>query len=889
MVKELKFGKGSKTAIGSLFIIIALVISVFPLTQGTPYPYIFDPVKGLWEEPVRAGYSNDVKVPGLTGKVTVVIDKDGVPHIYADNEKDLFTAVGWVQARFRLFEMDLMRRIVAGRLSEFFGNETLNQDKFMRNLQLYESAVASVNLMKHMAKYDTNVAKALEMMEAYTNGVNDYIKWAEDHNSIPIEYKLLGVKPEPWKLSDSAAVAKLIVYDLSYDDSDVGRFYLALANGPQILVDFNMINQSFNEPIIHGNHFWDHVKNFKGMEFKYNYTYINPETFHPHTIIRSFKGPIATPNIIAVTPMNLSKTVDKLLDITRCSGASNNWVVSGNITQYGYPLLANDPHLSLMVPPIWIEMHLVSKDTGLNVYGVAFPGVPFIIIGRTLHTAWGFTDSFIDVVDWYYYKWNSQGEYYYNGHWLKPMEKVETIKVKEGSHYKLVRITVKSTVQGPLFEKDFRGKQVLYAVQWTGLKPSLVPVWAYVMDHSESIWDFLSSQQYFDAAIQNAVVADDKGNILYSPTGLIPVRDNIPILKNGNVKIVNYGELPFNGSADEGKWVGYISFPYIPRLLNPSWGYVATANNRILAYGLYPWELQSYYCDHYRHYRIEELLNKYKAKGISVEDMMSIQKDIKSSAMADIIPTLIKLAEKRPDKLTNIDKEVLQMLSNWNYVMDKNKPEPSIAFLWALLVHYNTWKPLVSKASLDMDYCLVKAEFTSYGLKQVLNGNTELQKYFGNDASLFVINNLHDAEKLLGSYYKAPDNPRTWIWGKIHYYYFQHPMGSVLPWLNYPKEPASGGPFTINVAPQLPKNPYKSLPPVNHGPSIRFIAILNPKDPGTGYLMLPGGNDGNPFSKHYQDLYFQWVNLEYHKIRMDSNPGNLKDIAEHTLTMFPGR
>jgi acyl-homoserine lactone acylase PvdQ len=146
-VKELKFGKGAKITLGSLLLIVGIVLSIFPLVQGTPYPYVFDPVKGLWEEPVRAVNPNKISIPGLTGKVTVIIDKNGIPHIYADNEKDLFTAVGWVQARYRFFEMDLFRRIVAGRLSELFGNQTISEDKFMRNLQLYQSAVDSICLL----------------------------------------------------------------------------------------------------------------------------------------------------------------------------------------------------------------------------------------------------------------------------------------------------------------------------------------------------------------------------------------------------------------------------------------------------------------------------------------------------------------------------------------------------------------------------------------------------------------------------------------------------------------------------------------------------------------------------------------------------------------------
>ena len=872
-------------ALGGILVVISLLVSVIPLHLGAPYPYVFDPVKGLWSEPVKSGYPDEVKLQGLSGKVTVVIDKNGVPHIYASHEEDLFYADGWIQARFRLFEMDLLRRITAGRLSELFGNVTLEEDKFMRNLQLYHSAVESLKLMQDMAAYDENVARALKALEAFSKGVNAYIRWAEDHGSLPVEYKFLGVKPEAWSTVDSLAVAKLIIYDLAYDDSDVGRLHLALANGLQILEDFNMIKQGFNEPIIRPGHYWDHVEDFKGMEFAYKgHHYVNPREWSPSTFERGLEEPQAS-SVEEAAPLDLRRTVDALLGNTRCHGASNNWVVSGSLTSNGLPMLANDPHLALTVPPIWLEIHLVSKDTGLNVYGVAFPGVPFVIIGRTLHVAWGFTDSFIDVVDWYYYKWDESGRYYYKGQWLKPEERTEVIKVKDGNGFREVTLKVKLTVHGPLFEKKFQGRKILYAMRWTGLQPSLVAVWSYTMDYSNNIWDFLRSQEYFDAAIQNAVVADDEGNILYSPTGLIPVRDNLPIIKQGDTEILNYGELPFNGSAGEGEWVGFISFPYIPRLLNPGWGYVATANNRILEYGDYPWELQSYYCDHYRHYRIVELIEKYKEDKVSLEDMEAIQKDIKSSAMEDIIPKLIALAEK--GELTNLDKQVINMLKNWDYVMDKDKAEPSIAFMWSLSLHLDLWKPIAEKAGLGMDYCLLKTEFTSYALGRILSGDQHMNKYFNGNAVAMVVKALHEAEDRLGSMYNAPGKPGEWIWGEIHYYYFTHSMGSVLKWLNYPKTPASGGPFTVNVAPQRPENLNESLPPVNHGPSIRFIAILDPTHPGEGLLMLPGGNDGNPFSTHYTDLYWSWVHLVYHQIRMDKNPAGLKDVEEHVISFEP--
>jgi len=496
------------------------------------------------------------------------------------------------------------------------------------------------------------------------------------------------------------------------------------------------------------------------------------------------------------------------------------------------------------------------------------------------HVAWGDTDSFIDAIDWYYYVWDSRGRYYYNGTWMEPEVVVEEIRVRDGDHFEIVNYTVYRTVHGPIFSRQYRGVNMSFAMRWTGLHPSLVPVWAYLINHAQSVFDYARAQEYFDAPIQNMIVADDQGNILYSPTGLIPVRDPIPVLVEGGSRIVNYGLLPFNGSAGEGEWVGFVGYPYIPRLLNPPESYVITANNRILAYGEYPFELQSYYCDSYRYERIAEMMNISLSDGVaSIDELKAMQVDVTSVAMREIVPKLISLAST----ITNLPQDArkaLGMLENWDYRMDAGRPEPAIAFLWVLLVHYDMWHPLLNASNVPMDYCLAKAEVTSYILDRLKAGDPYMINIFtGEPPGNFVAERLVEALEMLSSFYN--EKPiQEWRWGELHYYRVSNPIfGSVLPWFGYPEKPADGGPYTVNVAPQRPEDPRKSLPPVTHGPSIRFVATLG-VDGMMGWLMTPGGENGSPLSDHFEDLYLEWVALDYHEIAMPSAPEGLPGNPE---------
>ncbi|MET1101080.1 MAG: penicillin acylase family protein [Pyrodictiaceae archaeon] len=890
--------KTLKAVAGFILIILAIVPTAFFLLTptGRVLAFFSEPLKGLWSMGIASKRpTGKINLEGLRGQVIVVWDKYGVPHIYGDYERDVFQVFGYIQACDRLWQMDFQRRVVYGRLSEILGEPAYNVDKYMRMLGLGDVARASWRLIRELAEQgDKAAARTVEAIEAFTQGVNQCIDHMLSTGKLPLEYRILGVKPDHWSPEDCMAIAKLVDYGLSFSIDDLEWGLVASYAGSWVLglyLDYAGWLDKLGRRIIAD----------------------VSEVYTNHSLGEEFAGepPIAEPsdamvldyyvNLKAMRPLlegylKLAYSAARLIGLEPGEQwFSNNWVVHGMHTRTGYPLLANDPHLALSVPPVWYEAHLVARDTGLNVYGVAFPGIPFIIIGRNKDVAFGFTNSMIDVVDLYYYVWKN-GKYFYKGKWLEPKKHVEKILVRTGKGLEERSITILETVHGRIVEFQVGNKTYRLAVKATTLIPSPVAVWAYLIDHARSVMDFIRAQRYFYSPIQNAVVADAKGNILYAPVGLVPVRTRLPLVKletpRGSVVVPNTGFLPYNGSRGEGEWIGYIPFYMLPRLLNPSWGYVATANNMI-SYSYLPGNnsmyLQWSFLDSYRWMRINEMLvSKLKRYKLSVNDMKEIQMDYHSAALRQVLGILLKTMPS--SGLGEVEDKALTMLRKWaeetNYSMDANRPEPSIAYAWAYMMLKKLWGRLASKAGMPFGYDeilhLLRLEILEYVFSRALQGDTwYLEKIAGtSNLTRIAIDSFKDAIKYLENFYRTR-KVEDWIWGKAHMIRAEHILGSILPWLNYKPLEAPGGPFTVNVAPMIGLGNG-----VSHGPSVRFIADLSPG--ATGLIVIPGGDSGSPFSPYYDNQFVSWLRGAYHAIRLDDEPNKLSDIAVDKLIAIGG-
>ncbi|TJY42614.1 penicillin acylase family protein [Cohnella pontilimi] len=412
-----------------------------------------------------------LEIAGLEHPVSVWRDSNGVPHIEAHNEHDLYMAQGFVTAQDRLFQMDLSRRQASGQLSEVIGEQTLERDKFFRAFGLRRAAEAS------LAKYS---AEAKNVLAWYAQGVNDYIKMAKDSGSLPVEFRILGYTPTDWGPVDSLAIGKYMAYDLGgHWQGQVFRYQLL-----------------------------QKVSKEMALELFPSY----PEG--GATIIQAARD----------NPVDLQATVAAAAIPDPFNG-SNNWVISAQKSASGKPMLANDPHLGLSTPSIWYETHLQAPD--LQVSGVIFAGVPGIIVGHNEHIAWGVTNVGPDVQDLYIEKRNpnNPNEFEYRGKWESAKLYHEQIKVKGAPP---VDYPVAVTRHGPIiseFANDHQPDTAL-ALRWTALDATteLEAVQRFGKAHN---WDeFKEALTYFDAPAQNFVFASDDGTIAYRANGKIPIRKN---------------------------------------------------------------------------------------------------------------------------------------------------------------------------------------------------------------------------------------------------------------------------------------------------------------------------------------------------------------------------
>jgi penicillin amidase len=827
---------------GAILVGLMAVPASSPVLRG-----FIDPYYGVLGAARAAGLpSGEFRVSGVAGEAWVRWDEHGVPHIYATTDEAGVYALGWVTASMRLFEMDLLRRVGEGRLAELVGPQGLDNDVFIRSIGLHYTIEETWRQIRERP----GLSELESILEAYARGVNDYIRYAEAHNLLPVEYRVLGVKPEPWRPEDTIAVAKVITLGLAWNDEDLILERLVERWGPQIIAYMDI--PFWSNTTVHAN--CSLATPWGNVSMKPNpYDYTRPGGVPPlprgsaeTSAPRAPRSPGGDPKPLIDWLEGLRSLWASLTGLGGPMAASNNWVVSPNYTTTGEPIVANDPHLQLSVPPIWIlaEIHTPSFKS----IGALFPGTPLIVIGRNEHLAWGFTNVMGDFTDYYKLKWRGD-RYLFNGTWLEASRRVEEIRVYDPytGRYSLRNLTVLDTVLGPVLERN--GSR--YAVRWTGLDVSFELEFFLELNNASTVREALTAQRWFHAPIQNFVVADDKGNFAYSPVGAYPVRVNLPVLTTWRgVEIVNRGYIPFNGSAGEGLWRGYVAKEELPILYDPPVPFVATANSKPWSGSC--WGLNEsvwvgwHYADRYREERIVEMLQSIiESKGrVSPEDVETVQTDIHDLSVADYLNTaLLPYAG---------DTDAARMLRAWldstGALMDKDRPEPALAVAWIYSFHRDLWRHLYGSdddiSFLRFHYALSIVRYAAEGDKYALG------LIPGGSLGEAARRALSEAVDLLRSYYGS-SNPQDWVYGRIHYYNPTHPAFHAL---DYQHVPAGGGPYTINVArPALVDS--KTGMPVRSGPSIRQVVPLGGP---LYYISLPGGESGNPLSSHYQDIYLDY-------------------------------
>ena len=359
--------------------------------------------------------------------------------------------------------------------------------------------------------------------------------------------------------------------------------------------------------------------------------------------------------------------------------------------------------------------------------------------------------------------------------------------------------------------------------------------------------------------IQNFVVADDQGNFAYSPVGAYPARTNLPIILEDAVvagerlgPLVNTGFLPFNGSAGEGEWAGYLPKEDLPILYNPPLPYIVTANSKPWAGGCGDF-VGWHYGDRYRQERIVQLLDQLVSTGkIGLDDMARVQNDIVDLSIEDYLRTAILPHSQAPEA-----RLLEEWLSTSGPLMDKDATEPALAMAWVAAYHELLWTHLYGSAD---DISFLRFHYALSIVRAAAAGDeyaASLIPYGGLEG--LAAEALRVAKERLSQYYGS-GNPEAWVYGEIHYYNPKHPAFDAL---DYERVPASGGPYTVSPARPVVFSPEEGMP-VRHGPSLRQLVDLA----GPGYwIAIPGGQSGNPYSAHYQDIYLDYwtrgLYLEY--------------------------
>jgi len=730
----------------------------------------------LWGQPSQTKVIN----AGLKDEVTVRRDGSGIPYIEAKTDADLYFAQGYVTASDRLWQMDLMRRLARGQTSEIFGKAVLEED--MRWRRFGFASIAEQSLIKL-------TPELRQALDDYARGVNAFIE-SLDETTIPVEFRILQYKPGKWVPTDTIVIGKILADALSTTwRNDLVR--ASIQNLPK-----------------------DKIADLTNPVTPYDVVLFGKDS-------ASARQAITSPGTVSEGLLSLADADERVrLDSLNRLGfaaedlaASNNWVISGKRTADGKPILANDPHLAPTAPGIWYLAHLATPN--MRVSGVTIPGVPAIILGHNEYIVWGATNVGPDVQDLYYETSNSKGEYKTPDGWQRPAIRREEIKVRSNplkTDVEKISFDVTETRNGVIFLEEGARK---YALKWMARDPANNEFEFFFAANRAQNWEqFKTALKTYGGAAQNFVYADVKGNIGWYAAGRVPIR------KTGD------GSLPYDGSTSDGDWTGFIPFPELPNLYNPSDGLIVTANQRIVGTSYKYTQMSRDAAPPWRARRIYDLL-KAQTKA-TMDDTRDVQYDTFNLPLSNLAKEIVKLNAASPETLEDLKSWDGRMTATARApvlvneirgcmagkIADDNKPVPV----------YIIRERILDRAVREQSSRWLPAGTTSYA---------DLMRSC--DASSRA--SLADPKRL------GPDT-NTWSWGRIFQSRFPHPLAGV---------PLIGGQF---AAPTVPLDGSGQSPNVGSNVSMRHIA-----SPGNWDLtrqVIPLGESGDSKSIHFKDQFDAW-------------------------------
>lgn len=788
----------------SLLITILLIFVLNrPVGSKVPMPLgsFLSPQTGFWQnaEDTAFNYDIDIRQSDLKGNARVYLDERLVPHVFAENDEDLYFIQGYLHAKFRLFQMDLQTKAAEGRASEIAGPVAVSYDKEQRRLGMKFAAENTLQVVEQDPA-------ALGRYTAYTRGINAYISTLTQ-STLPLEYKILHFKPEPWSNLRTMLLLKMMAKMLSSGtEHDLENTSLrAILTSEQFNMLYPQVPDSLHPIVPRGTIFPKPLYNYK----------------YPHGVDSVY---FLNHRAIAATSQYPEDR----------DNGSNNWVVAGNKTASGVPILCNDPHLELSLPSIWYEMQLTTPTS--NVYGATLPGSPFVIIGFNDSIAWGVTNSQRDVKDYYTVKFRdaSKREYWFDSAWKPAQQRIEEIKVKGQSP---VFDTVAYTLWGPVIYDaayaDTVANQAALAVKWMAHHTGDDGNTFYQLNRAGNYNDYVLAIKNFECPGQNFVFASTSGDIAIWQQGKFPDRWQ------------GQGQYIMPGQDSSYRWQGYIPQSENPHALNPERGFLESANQRP-ADGTYPYFIPGTYITP-RANAIEYFLDSMNS--ISVQDMMELQNNyhnILASQMLAVFRNHIEVTALTPGA-----KRYLEMISRWNFDAGPESSGQTIYYLWLDSLQKNIWSDEYAKVTAKVPVPeeqtlmeLLKIDATALGF--VDNKNTPGIETLGEMLAL----SLNQAAVTLAGYEKQG----RLAWARFKEPAIYHLLKTNLPSFAHTNLPVGGSGSVINAIKK------------SHGPSWRMIVQMSATP--EAYGVYPGGQSGNPGSRFYDNAIDNWVQGKYYQLWM---------------------
>ena len=756
----------------------------------------------------------------LNDEVEVLRDKYGINHIYAKNQQDLFFMQGYLAAKDRLFQFEIWRRQATGTVAEIFGESELKRDIGTRLFKFRGDIKEELNHY-HEDGY--------EIITAYTEGVNAYIQEMKNHpEELPVEFELLDIQPEFWTpevvISRHQGLLGNIGQELNIGravsrigEKKVKELLWLHPKDPSLKLDKKIRKEDLDRDILG-------LYNAYRTPVKYKKEYLQ-EKYQK-------KGALAS---------LLPKKVEDLEDVF--SIGSNNWAISGNKSFNGSPILANDPHRSIVAPSLRYITHLVAP--GWNVIGGGEPEIPGISIGHNGFGAWGLTVFRTDAEDLYVYELNpkNSNQYWHKGEWLDFKEIKETIAVKGNENQEIV---LQYSIHGPVTFVDEKRNRA-YAVKCGWLEVGGSPYLASLrMNQSQSWEEFREACSYSHIPGENMVWADKDGTIGWQAVGIAPIRNThsglVPVLGDGSYE-----------------WDGYLPIKEKPHVVNPSSGFFASANQNVTPASYKQWNAIGFsWSDPYRGDRVNSVLSNESKNKFTMQDMMDLQVDYHS------LPSekLIKMINQTSLDLAN--KKYFDRLLTWNNKLTTASVEAMIYVNWERTIIREFHKKYVPES--------VQGLLTLQLFKIIEN----LNKLPAKQRDDFLKNTFVTSVKELEA--KFGKDLKNWIYGQKDFKHIKikHPLqnivnDSIYNLISFKTYPRGGNAYT----------PGSSGSNLSQSSGASFRVVIDTKDWDNSKATNSPGQSGDPNSIFYRNLYEDWANdsffeLHYSKQKVNANLHNKK-------------